>query len=248
MAEAGARARKGGGGRERPGLAMRELSRATGLPRSTLLHYLAERLLPPPVRTSRNMAWYDPSCVDRVKLIRQLQRNHRLALHEIRAMLERGEPAALAARLALNQAVFGAEEGPVLRLRAFCAETGLSPAAVGELVRADLFSPLESGAFDRADVAAGRAYARGLGFGLRPADMAFYARGAEAIGDGEVALRARLNADLPDADDAARTLEMVGNARAIRGYVLERTFQKRIGAMRSLKEGRGRGRPARRKP
>src|SRR5512147_1520108 len=92
---------------ERPGLAMKELSRATGLPRSTLLHYLAEGLLPAPVRTSRNMAWYDPACVERVKLVRQLQQHHRLALHEIRALLVREDPAALATRLALNEAVFG---------------------------------------------------------------------------------------------------------------------------------------------
>ncbi len=227
---------------------MKELSRATGLPRSTLLHYTAEGLLPPPVRTSRNMAWYDPACVDRVKLVRQLQKNHRLALHEIRALLASGDPAALAGRLAVNEAVFGAGEAEALDLAAFTAETGLPAAAVAELGRAGLLVPLEEGRFDRADVAAGRAYARAIGFGLAPADLAFYARAAELVVDAEVALRAKLNARLPEAEDAARTLEMLGNARAIRTYVVERTFQRRIAAMKSFQEGAGPSRPRRRSP
>lgn len=243
---------------ERPGLAMKELSRATGLPRSTLLHYTAEGLLPPPVRTSRNMAWYDPSCVDRVKLIRQLQQHHRLALHEIRAVLAGGDPAALAGRLAVNEAVFGAIPGPAgapgggaapaLDVRGYCAATGLATGAVAELVREGLLVPLEEGAFDAADVAAGRAYARALSWGLTPADLAYYARAAAQVVEAELALRARITAGLPEAEDAARTLEMVGNARAIRSYVLERTFQRRVGAMKRFHERGAPARPRRRSP
>ncbi len=234
------------GAASRPGLAMRELSRATGLPRSTLLHYLAEGLLPAPVRTSRNMAWYDPSCVERVKLVRQLQQHHRLALHEIRALLAQGDPAELAARLALNEAVFGAGEHAALDAAAFAAETGLAPGAVRSLLRAGLLAPLQPGRFDRADVAAGRAYARALALGLRPADLGFYVRAARAIVDAQVALRRRLTAHLSEAEDVALTLELVANGRAVRGYVMERTFQRRVSAMRSLEDrGAAPGAPGR---
>jgi DNA-binding transcriptional MerR regulator len=249
-ARGGAARRRSG---ERPGLAMKELSRATGLPRSTLLHYTAAGLLPPPVRTSRNMAWYDPACVDRVRLVRQLQKNHRLALHEIRALLASGDPRALAGRLAVNEAVFGAA-GPALETLdpgAFTAGTGLAPDQVAALARLGLLVPLEEGRFDAADVAAGRAFARALGWGLAPEDFAFYARAAAQVVDAEVALRARLNAALSEADDAARTLEMLGNARALRAYVVERTFQRRIAGMKHFQEGGAtpeHGRPRRRTP
>ncbi len=230
----------------RPGLAMRELSRATGLPRSTLLHYLAEGLLPAPVRTSRNMAWYDPACVERVKLVRQLQQHHRLALHEIRALLAQGDPAELAVRLALNEAVFGAGERATLDSSAFAAATGLPASAIRSLLRAGLLAPLAPGRFDPADVAAGRAFARALALGLEVADLGFYVRAAEAVVEAQVALRRRLTAHLSEADDAALTLELVANGRAVRGYVMERTFQRRVAAMRSLKDG-GAG-AGRRKP
>ena len=52
---------------------MKELVQATGLPKSTILHYLNQGLLSQPVKTSPNMAYYDPSCVQRVAMIKEMQ-------------------------------------------------------------------------------------------------------------------------------------------------------------------------------
>ena len=71
----------------RSGLRMNELAQATGVPKSTILHYLNEGLLPDPVKTSRNMAYYAPECVDRLRYIQHLKRRHRLSLAEIRQVL-----------------------------------------------------------------------------------------------------------------------------------------------------------------
>ena len=71
-----------------PGLRMKALVEATGLPKSTILYYLQQGLLPEPVRTSRNMAYYDPKCVDLVKFIQHMQHHHRLSLIEIKERLE----------------------------------------------------------------------------------------------------------------------------------------------------------------
>src|SRR5581483_3333591 len=54
-------------------LRMGELARASGVSAATIKHYLREGLLPEPVKTSRNMAYYPAEFVDRIRLIKQLQ-------------------------------------------------------------------------------------------------------------------------------------------------------------------------------
>ena len=50
-----------------PMLRMGELAEASGVPVPTIKHYLREGLLPEPVKTSRNMAYYPPEFVERLK-------------------------------------------------------------------------------------------------------------------------------------------------------------------------------------
>jgi len=69
-------------------LRMRELAEASGVPAPTIKHYLREGLLPEPVKTSRNMAYYPPSSVDRIKLIKRLQQERFLPLKAIRKVLD----------------------------------------------------------------------------------------------------------------------------------------------------------------
>jgi DNA-binding transcriptional MerR regulator len=52
---------------------MSQLAEASGVSAGTIKHYLREGLLPEPVRTSRNMAYYPPDFVERIRLIKQLQ-------------------------------------------------------------------------------------------------------------------------------------------------------------------------------
>ena len=54
-------------------LKMSGLVEASGVPAPTIKHYLREGLLPEPVKTSRNMAWYRPETVERIRLIKRLQ-------------------------------------------------------------------------------------------------------------------------------------------------------------------------------
>ena len=69
-------------------LRMRELAAASGVPAPTIKHYLREGLLPEPVKTSRNMAYYPPEFVDRIKLIKQLQEERFMPLRAIKAVLD----------------------------------------------------------------------------------------------------------------------------------------------------------------
>ena len=72
-------------------LRMGELARASGVSAATIKHYLREGLLPEPVKTSRNMAYYPPEFVDRIRLIKQLQEERFMPLRVIRELLERGD-------------------------------------------------------------------------------------------------------------------------------------------------------------
>ena len=70
-------------------LKMRELSEASGVSSATIKHYLREGLLPEPVRTSRNMAYYPPDFVDRIRLIKQLQEERFMPLKLIKGVLDK---------------------------------------------------------------------------------------------------------------------------------------------------------------
>jgi DNA-binding transcriptional MerR regulator len=72
-------------------LRMRELAEASGVPAPTIKHYLREGLLPEPVKTSRNMAYYPPEFVDRIKLIKRLQEERFLPLKAIKDVLDSRE-------------------------------------------------------------------------------------------------------------------------------------------------------------
>jgi DNA-binding transcriptional MerR regulator len=70
-------------------LKMRELAEASGVSAGTIKHYLREGLLPEPVKTSRNMAYYPPEFVDRIRLIKQLQEERFMPLKLIKGILDR---------------------------------------------------------------------------------------------------------------------------------------------------------------
>ena len=70
------------------GIKIGELIKATGVTRATIHHYVKEGLLPEPRKTSRNMALYGRDCVDRILLIKGLQKHSRRSLAEVKALLE----------------------------------------------------------------------------------------------------------------------------------------------------------------
>jgi DNA-binding transcriptional MerR regulator len=69
-------------------LRMRELAEASGVSAGTIKHYLREGLLPEPVKTSRNMSWYPPEFVERIRLIKQLQEERFMPLKAIKRVLD----------------------------------------------------------------------------------------------------------------------------------------------------------------
>ena len=103
-------------------LKMSELAERSGVSAGTIKHYLREGLLGSDaevVRTSRNMAWYPPAFVERIKLIKRLQEERFMPLRVIREVV--GEDPERAARVVeledriLERAIETGESGRVSR-------------------------------------------------------------------------------------------------------------------------------------
>jgi DNA-binding transcriptional MerR regulator len=69
-------------------LKMSELAEQSGVSAGTIKHYLREGLLPEPVRTSRNMAYYPPEFVERIRLIKRLQEDRFMPLRLIKGVID----------------------------------------------------------------------------------------------------------------------------------------------------------------
>jgi len=70
-------------------LKISQLAERSDVSAGTIKHYLREGLLEGDVvKTSRNMAWYPPGFVDRIRLIKRLQEERFMPLRAIREVLE----------------------------------------------------------------------------------------------------------------------------------------------------------------
>jgi DNA-binding transcriptional MerR regulator len=69
-------------------LKMSELAERSGVSAGTIKHYLREGLLPEPVKTSRNMAYYPPEFIERIRLIKRLQEDRFMPLRLIKGVID----------------------------------------------------------------------------------------------------------------------------------------------------------------
>ncbi len=83
-----------------------ELAEASGVPAATIRHYVREGLLPEPVKTSRNMAYYPAEFAERIRMIKQLQEERFMPLKVIRELLgENGDPERLRAMVEVEDRI-----------------------------------------------------------------------------------------------------------------------------------------------
>jgi len=137
-------------------LKMRELSKLTGVPPGTIRYYINEGLLPKPLKTHRNMAYYDESYVAHIKLIRELQEKRFLPLSIIRQMLEQSENSMdneeiktlleLEGKLFRNISTIPEFQPP--DIDELSARTGVSVDTIEELERMGIISRQPDGLFD----------------------------------------------------------------------------------------------------
>lgn len=88
---------------------MSEVARLSGVPASTVQYYARQGLLPAPIKTSRNMAYYEPATVAAVKLVKELQSSAFLPLEVVKRILAKvAEPERVREYLAPRNAVLAA--------------------------------------------------------------------------------------------------------------------------------------------
>jgi DNA-binding transcriptional MerR regulator len=117
---------------------MGELSRRSGVPASTIKHYLREGLLPgATVATARNSALYDAVLVERLQQIKDLQTTHFLPLWRIKEVLAgKADPKVATVSAAVDRV--HADEGLRRATRASLVAQGMAPSEIEALVAAGL--------------------------------------------------------------------------------------------------------------
>ncbi len=65
-----------------------ELAKQTDTNITTLKYYIREGLIRPVVKTGRNMSWYDPACIETVRMIHMLQKERYYPISVIRDLLD----------------------------------------------------------------------------------------------------------------------------------------------------------------
>jgi len=206
------------------GIKIGELARRTEVTRATIHHYVAEGLLPEPTKTSRNSALYDPGCIERVLLIKGLQRQHRSSLAEVKAMLVSADGGEGIAHLRsiLEAEAIAEQSSPLARpndrepvsAEDLGARTGFTPEELERLERQGILASKKRGGkkvYDPLDVDVADALARlsEAGFdaehGFHASDLVMYLDALRSLLEKEVALFfARTKADESSGDLLAR--------------------------------------------
>ncbi len=219
-----------------PMLKMKQLSEATGVAKSTILLYVKKGLLPKPVKTSPNMAYYHPICIDRVGFIKKVQLSHRLPLAAIKGLIkemDRGRD--ISSLLELQSMLFGSKMDQ-LNKTDFCRESGLKPAQLELLCKNNLLSPLENETFDDQDLAAAKLFRICFNLDLNLEDLRFYPKFATEIVKNEIRIREKYTKDLNFKENASLTLELTQLARGLRAYFIDRALQKQLIGFKGLKK------------
>ncbi len=214
-----------------------EIAKRSGVPASTIRYYVREGLLPKPHKTNEKMAYYDESCVERLRLIAGLQAKRYYPLYLIKNILRRVDDGLNPAEAEMIEtAVFGVPpdtENNLLSTAEFLNATGLSKSDLELARKLGVLIPLAERdgkpLYDREDVTAGRdALKKLLELGMNLDDLSFLVSLGTKIVDQEMKLRRRIVAGKSTRDNVLVTAELTRIGDFYRDYMLRRLFQKRV--------------------
>ena len=120
------------------GLRISELARQAGVTIPTVRHYLQAGLLPHPVKTGQTMAYYDPACIERIRLIKRLQRERFLPIEVIKRLIESGKAFGEESEIGQILTKSNLSQGGTVSATRLFASTGFSTREIRRLHRSGL--------------------------------------------------------------------------------------------------------------
>lgn len=177
-------------------LRMKEIVERTGENKSTILHYIHLGLLPEPLRTSKNMAYYPESYIELLNIIRTLQNRFFLPLHAIKRILDLVGPNPTIDRAVHVYEFFYKNEyagygGPdqVYDRQDFLREAGLTGGELAHLEELRLLVPLEEGVYNTEDLAVAKNLMTVKQYNISPQGLEFLPELLEQLAQRAISFR-----------------------------------------------------------
>ncbi len=167
----------------RKGLKISELAEMTGVPKSTILYYVKKGLIPEPVKTSPNMAWYSEECIEKINFIKEMQTKRFVPLDHIKHMMEAVDEKHLPPEmlLQLNKLIFEdkTEDDPSYNKAEFLKIVELTEQELAELEELKLVIPTideDERTYAAEDIQTVSNLKKMFEFGITPNDLSYYPR------------------------------------------------------------------------
>ena len=204
-----------------------ELANATGVSTQTIHYYLREGLLPPPTKTSPNMAYYSPEYVEEIRFIKELQEKRYLPLSVIKLVMDAKrqgkhvndiQDMKLTLEDIFRPAGPGEEISPI-SLMELVVMTGLPVETLEALTEMGILMPVttpEGKRYDGLDLRVARASKKLLDMGLAVADLDFFKAYVDALLQGMQTIRDKVfrNADASRAIAGSQVKEILDDLKA----------------------------------
>ncbi len=125
-------------------LKMKELTALTDTPKSTILYYIREGLLPEPLKPKPNVHLYDESSIEIIKLIKYLQKHFNTSITELKKIINEGKfdfSKGFEAILESLDAIMGTGTQSVMENDEAAAYFGIAEAKIEEYISKGLLFP-----------------------------------------------------------------------------------------------------------
>ena len=214
-----------------------EIAKRSNVPASTIRYYVGEGLLPKPEKINEKMAYYDESCIDRLRAIQELKGKRYFPLYLIKNILRRmDEGLSLLEAEKVENAVFRLDDPTgraLLDRQAFLEATGMTEKELKKAEKLGVLIPFSTGTdkplYNEDDIRVGRdGISKLTGLGMDQGDLSFWVELGTKIVEKEMALRRKIVAGKSTRENILITAELTRIGEFYRDYILRRLFQKQV--------------------